>query len=88
MTEPARDPILEQRARVRRIADLAKRVGYLLFAITLVLFFFALATGFSGAMATAATATLIAGCIVLAPAILLGYAVKGAERDEAERGLR
>ena len=87
MTEPARDPILEQRARVRRIADLAKRVGYLLFAVTLVLFFVALATGFSGGMAMAATWTLIAGCIVLAPAILLGYAVKGAERDEAERGL-
>ena len=88
MTEPERDPILEQRARVRRIADLTKRVGYLLFALTIVLFFVALATGFSGAMATAATMTLIAGCVVLAPAILLGYAVKGAERDETERGLR
>jgi hypothetical protein len=87
VNEPARDPILEQRARVRRIADLAKRVGYLLFALTLVLFFVALATGFSGGMATAATITLIAGCIVLAPAILLGYAVTGAERDEEERGL-
>ena len=85
MNEPARDPILEQRERVRRIADLAKRVGYLLFAVTLVLFFVALATGFSGGLATAATITLIAGCVVLAPAILLGYAVKGAERDEAER---
>lgn len=88
MSEPARDPILEQRARVRRIADVAKRVGYLLFASTLVLFFVALATGFSGAMAAAATVALIAGCVVLAPAILLGYAVKGAERDEAERRLR
>ena len=88
MNEPARDPILEQRERVRRIADLAKRVGYLLFAVTLVLFFVALATGFSGGLATAATITLIAGCVVLAPAILLGYAVKGAERDESERGLR
>ena len=83
----ADDPILVQRARVRRIADTAKRVGYLLFAITLVLFFVALATGFSGGLATAATVSLIAGCVVLAPAILLGYAVKGAERDEAERGL-
>jgi len=81
------DPILEQRARVRRLADLAKRVGYLLFGVTIVLFFVALATGFSGGMATAATITLVAGCIVLAPAILLGYAVKGAERDERERGL-
>ena len=82
------DPILEQRARVRRIANTAKRVGYVLFLVSMVLFFVALATGFSGAMATAATVALVAGCIVLAPAILLGYAVKGAERDEADRGLR
>lgn len=82
------DPILEQRAKVRRIANTAKRVGYVLFLVSMVLFFVALATGFSGAMATAATVALVAGCVVLAPAILLGYAVKGAERDEADRGLR
>jgi len=82
------DPILEQRAKVRRIANTAKRMGYVLFLVSMVLFFVALATGFSGAMATAATVALVAGCVVLAPAILLGYAVKGAERDEADRGLR
>ena len=87
MSPDAPDPILEQRARARRLAETAKRVGYALFAVTIVLFFVALATGFSGGLARAATVTLVAGCLVLAPAILLGYAVKGAERDEAERGL-
>lgn len=82
------DPILEQRERVRRLANTAKRVGYVLFLVSMVLFFVALATDLPESLVTGATVTLIGGCIVLAPAILLGYAVKGAERDEAERGGR
>ena len=82
------DPILEQRERVRRIADTAKRLGYLLFLASIVLFFVALASDLPRLVLGAATVTLIGGCIVLAPAILLGYAVKGAERDEIERGGR
>ena len=82
------DPILEQRERWRRVANTAKRVGYLLFLASMVLFFIALPTGLPDGVVAAATVTLVAGCVVLAPAILLGYAVKGAERDEADRGLR
>lgn len=82
------DPILEQRERMRRIANAAKRLGYLLFLASIVLFFIALATDLPEGVLAAATATLIGGCVVLAPAILLGYAVKGAERDEIERGGR
>jgi ABC-type xylose transport system permease subunit len=79
------DPILVQRERVRRIANAAKRTGYVLFLLSMVLFFVALATDLSSGPVAAATGALIAGCVVLAPAILLGYAVKGAERDDAER---
>ena len=82
------DPILEQRERVRRLANTAKRVGYVLFLVSMVLFFVALATDLPEGLVAGATVTLIGGCVVLAPAILLGYAVKGAERDEAERGGR
>ena len=79
------DPILEQRDRVRRIANGAKRVGYVLFLASMVLFFVALATDLPSGLTAAAAVTLIAGCIVLAPAILLAYAVRGAERDDRER---
>jgi hypothetical protein len=79
------DPILVKRERVRHIANTAKRVGYVLFLASMILFFVALATNLSSGATAAATATLIAGCVVLAPAILLGYAVRGAERDDAER---
>jgi hypothetical protein len=84
VTVPDPDPILEQRARVRRIAEVAKRVGYVLFLASIVLFFVGLATDLPSGVIAAATACLIAGCVVLAPAILLGYAVRGAERDDRE----
>lgn len=82
------DPVLVQRARAQRIANVAKRVGYVLFLASMVLFFVALATNLPSGLTTAAAATLIGGCIVLAPAILLGYAVRGAERDDEERHRR
>ena len=31
--------------------------------------------------------TLVAACVLLAPSIVLGYAVKAAEREDRERGL-
>jgi hypothetical protein len=34
-----------------------------------------------------ATGGLIVGSILLAPAIVLGYAIKAAERDDRERGI-
>jgi hypothetical protein len=34
-----------------------------------------------------ATGGLIVGSILLAPAIVLGYAIKAAERDDRERGV-
>ena len=82
------DPVLVQRARVQRIANLAKRVGYVLFLLSMVLFFVALDTNLPSGLTAAAAAALIAGCVVLAPAILLGYAVRGAERDDEENHRR
>ena len=70
------------------MADGAKRAGYVLFLLSMVLFFVAFATGLPSGLITGATVALLGGCVVLAPAILLGYAVKGAERDEVERGGR
>lgn len=81
------DPVLEQRARVARVVVVAKRVGYLLFTAAIVFVVAGLAVGFPAWAALGATITLIGGCVVLAPAILLGYAVKGAERHDRERGL-
>ena len=66
---------------------LANRIGYLLFATAIVLFVMAFAFGFNSTMVALITISLVAGSVLLAPAIVLGYAVKAAERDDRERGL-
>jgi ABC-type transport system involved in cytochrome bd biosynthesis fused ATPase/permease subunit len=66
---------------------MANRIGYLCFALAIVFFVLAFALGFNAAMSALIIAMLIVGSILLAPAIVLGYAVKAAERDDRERGL-
>lgn len=81
------DPIRARRRQVARWTQRANRVGYLCFAVSIACFVIALATGFSSARAGVIVAGLIVGSVLLAPAIVLGYAVKAAERDDRERGL-
>jgi archaellum biogenesis protein FlaJ (TadC family) len=81
------DPIRRRRAQVARWTSIANRTGYALLLVAVVLFFVALVTGFSGAMATLVVIALVAACVLLAPSIVLGYAVKAAERDDRERGI-
>ncbi len=38
-------------------------------------------------MATIVIVSMVAGFVLLAPSIVLGYAVKAAEREDRERGL-
>lgn len=85
--DPGADPVRARRARVARWTRLANRVGYLCFALAIVSFVLALAFGFTAPMATLIIGALVAGSVLLAPAIVLGYAVKAAERDDRERGL-
>ena len=84
--EPA-DPVRARRERVAHWTRVANRAGYLLLAVAVALFFVALATGFSGTMATLVVVALVAAFALLAPSIVLGYAVKAAEREDRERGL-
>jgi heme/copper-type cytochrome/quinol oxidase subunit 3 len=81
------DPVRARRRQVARWTLLANRIGYLLLAVSMAVFVMAFALGFTPTMVTVVTATLVAGCILLAPSIVLGYAVKAAEREDRERGL-
>ncbi len=78
------DPVLAERARMRALASTGQRIGYLAYAVATVLLFVGLATSFSGTLVWAIGALLIGGSIVLAVAIQLGYAVRGAERHEED----
>ena len=78
------DPMLVRRDSLRRLARLGQRLGYLAFAASLVIFAAGLASGFSGRVAACLVVLLVAGSVVLAPAIVLHYAVRAA--DDEDRG--
>ncbi len=81
------DPVRLRRAQVAKWTLIANRVGYLLLALAMALFVIAFAFGFSPTMASLIIGSLVISFILLAPSIVLGYAVKAAEREDAERGL-
>jgi heme/copper-type cytochrome/quinol oxidase subunit 3 len=81
------DPIRRRRAQVARWTLLANRIGYLFLALAVALFFIAFVLGFSAAMAGLVIGSLVVAFVLLAPSIVLGYAVKAAEKDDRERGL-
>ncbi|MEM7095503.1 MAG: hypothetical protein AAF567_21050 [Actinomycetota bacterium] len=76
------DPIMIKRERFRRAADTGKRVGYVLFLLAMVAFFVGLFTGFNDTWGWIMIGCLLAGSLFLLPAIIIGYAVKAAERAD------
>ena len=85
MSDPSTDPVIVRRRRLARWADRGQRAGYALFAVAIVLFVVGFVTGFSSGVATAVVVALVAGSLVLAPAIVVGYAVRAADRDDRDR---
>ncbi|MEZ5140095.1 MAG: hypothetical protein R2702_11975 [Acidimicrobiales bacterium] len=81
--EPTTDPVLLRRARIARLVAIGQRVGYGLFALAMVGFFVGLATEYSSTIVNLIVGSLLVGSAVLAPAIVFGYAVKAAEREDA-----
>jgi ethanolamine transporter EutH len=84
---PPVDPVRARRRQVAKWTLLANRVGYLLFAVAMATFVLGFALGFTATVSAIVIACLVAGSLLLAPAIVLGYAVKAAEREDRERGL-
>jgi ABC-type transport system involved in cytochrome bd biosynthesis fused ATPase/permease subunit len=89
VNEPATapDPVRLRRARIDRWNRLATRVGYTCFGVAIVVFVVGFVVGFSSAVATVVIAAMVVGSVLLAPAIVIGYAVKAAEREDRERGI-
>lgn len=83
----ADDPVRRRRAQIARLVEIGQRVGYGLFGLAIVVFLAGFVAGFSAALTGIIVAALIAGSIVLAPAIVFGYAVRAAEREDRERGI-
>jgi len=81
------DPVRVKRAKVAKWTLLANRVGYLFVAAAMAVFVMAFVFGFKAVLATIVIVLFIIGCVLLMPSIILGYAVKAAEREDRERGL-
>ena len=81
------DPVRAKRERIASAARLGQRTGYTLFGVSLVLLVVGAATSFTPLLVGLMTACLVGGSIVLAPAIVAGYAARAAEREDRERGL-
>lgn len=80
------DPVLDRRVRIARVVKLGKRIGYGLFLAAMILFFIGFATEFSDTLTSIIAGCMIIGSIVLAPAIIFGYAVRSAHREDHEMG--
>ncbi len=83
MSDP-QDPVLERRARIARWVTIGQRLGYGLFGLACVAFVIGFAVGFEDWVTTLVLIAIIAGSIVLAPAIVFGYGVRAAERADRE----
>lgn len=80
------DPVLARRAQIARLVRAGNRLGYALFlaaSVGVVAYFLG---GQPGWALPLATTGLLAGSAVLLPAIIFGYAVKAAEREDREAG--
>ena len=76
------DPVLARRARLARLAAGGQRVGYALLLVALVAFFAGAVTGFPAASIVIVVGALVVTTLVLLPAIILGYAVRAAEKED------
>lgn len=84
---PPADPVLVRRRQMARAAEVAQRAGYGLFGLAVVLFVVGFAVGLTSRVVTGIVVALGVGSALLAPAIVVGYAVKAADREDRERGL-
>jgi len=76
------DPVLARRERIRRWTELGTRVGYACFGAAVVLFVVAFIAQFPSWLVTLVIACMVAGSIVLPPAIVLGYGAKAADAED------
>ena len=80
------DPVVERRGRIAQWVGTGKRVGYGLFLLAMVLFVIGYAAGYTTWLTTLITVALTVGSLILAPAIVFGYGVRAAEREERGGG--
>jgi hypothetical protein len=80
------DPVLARRERARSLANVLQRGGYALYAVAIVAFVAAAIADFPAGLVTVVVVGLVAGSVLLAPGIVIGFGVRAADRDDREHG--
>ena len=70
-----------------RLAAAARALGWLLFGVAMVAFVAGLAVGISGTVMIVVVASLAVGSVLLLPAIIVGFGVRAAEREDPGPGV-
>ena len=81
------DPVLVQRERMRRLASLGSRVGYLALLVAIVAFLVGVLNDLPGWSVGLVVGGFAVATACLVPSIILGYAVKAAAREDRQRSL-
>lgn len=76
------DPVLERRAKLLKLTALGQRIGYSCFGLAMVLFVVALLTQLPSWLVTSIVVLMVAGSVVLLPAIILSYGAKAADKED------
>lgn len=82
----ADDPVRAQRARWQALASTGQRIGYVLIGIAVGAFVFGLVVDFTDTTTWIVGISLALATLTLAPAMVVGYAVKAAEREDRAQG--
>jgi hypothetical protein len=76
------DPVRQRRAQVARLAGTARKAGWGFFGLAVVAFAAGIVIGLSGLVVVVVVASLVIGSALLLPAIIVGFGVTAAERED------
>ena len=79
------DPVLVRRAKIARLVELGQKVGYGLFLVAIAAFVVTKIDKPTSLLTTIIAASMAIGSLILAPAIVFGYGVKAAAREDRQR---
>jgi hypothetical protein len=79
------DPVLERRARIRRLVSIGQRVGYGAMALAVLAFAIGAVLGFPDWTVVVTVAGLAVSIAVLPVPIVLSYGIRAAEREDRGR---
>ena len=76
------DPVRRRRQQVARLAGAARKAGWALFGLSFAAFVAGLVVGLSGLVVVVVVGSLALGSALLLPAIIVGFGVTAAERED------